>query len=111
MKQRSQSVNAGAVLWASAFVILALILVQAGRLPAAENAAMAGDVSSVGELTILTAETGGEQDAVYVLDSVNGLLLIYNVQNRASIELVQSYSVPRLFTDARAAAGLRPATP
>ena len=100
-----------AALWASAFVIMALILVQASRLPGGGAVAHAGSVQRLGELTILTAETGAEQDAVYVLDSVNGLLLVYDVQNRASIDLVQSYSVPRLFTDARASVGLRPATP
>lgn len=110
MKGRG-AVSAGSTaLWASAFVLIALILVQAGRLPGG-SVAHAGNVQQVGELTILTAETGAEQDAIYVLDSVNGLLLVYDVQNRASIDLVQSYSVPRLFTDARAAAGLRPSTP
>lgn len=97
--------GAVAALWASAFVLAGLVLTLAAGLPRAESQ-LAGTVSSVGELTILTADTGAGDDVILVLDGVAESLFVYGVQNRSAIELIQTYDINRLFIDARGAAGL-----
>ncbi|MEC9373492.1 MAG: hypothetical protein VYC34_06595 [Planctomycetota bacterium] len=108
MNQQTSSrrrVDTGAAaLWASAFVILALIVSQAGRLPGV-NPAYAGNVSEVGDLTILTADSGDNEDILCILDNRSEKLFIYGVQNRQSVELFQTYNLSQTFTDARRAAG------
>lgn len=99
-------VNPGvAALWASAFVIMAMIVVQAGRLPMNGNAARAGNVSEIGDLTVLTAESGDNEDILCILDRRSERLFIYGVQNRQSVELLRTYDLGEAFTSARRAAG------
>lgn len=105
--RRPIPIHAGAALWASAFVLAGLVLTQAATLPVASSQ-VAGTVSSVEDLTILTASTGAGEDVVLVLDNQTDDLFVYGVQNRSAVELIQSYDVGRLFTDARSGAGLSP---
>jgi hypothetical protein len=107
--QTADRPGAVAALWASAFVLAGLVLTLAAGLPRAESQ-LAGTVSSVGELTILTADTGAGEDVIVVLDGVAESLFVYSVQNRSAIELIQTYDINRLFIDARSGAGL-PARP
>lgn len=86
-------------LWASAFVLAALVVVQAGRLGAGAQAR--ADVSSVGELTILTSDTGNREDIVFVMDARSDALLIYGVENRNRVELYQNIKLTEFFTQAR----------
>jgi hypothetical protein len=107
--ERTARVNPGAAaLWASAFVIGAMIIVQAGKLPSRGNAARAGNVSEIGDLTILTADSGDNEDILCILDRRSEQLFIYGVKNRRSVELFQTYQLADTFTDARRAAGGRP---
>jgi hypothetical protein len=98
------------VLWASAFVIFALAITQAGRL--APNPAYAGDaVTTRGGLSLLTASSGtgpkeAPYDLLYVVDSADELLYIYWVENANSqatskLALVSGSSLPALFNAAR----------
>jgi len=93
-----------ASLWASAFVILALIIVQAGRMGAVPSSALAGEVSSVGDLTVLTAAGGDNEDVLAVLDRRAERLFVYGIENQSSLQLLESYEVSRIFASARNAA-------
>jgi uncharacterized membrane protein len=95
-----------AALWASAAVIAALILVQGSRLTG--ETARADVVSTTGSLTVLTFE-GQNEDLIAVLDARSEQIMLYRVVNRNALELQQSYSVARMFSDAanRAATGRR----
>jgi len=91
-----------AVLWASAFVLAGLVLLQAQRVvgPVA-NAEL---VSRTGDTTIMTV-SGPSDDALWVLDERSEQLFIYAPQQRGGIELVQKLSLSTMFRDARRAAG------
>lgn len=95
---------AGAALWASAFVVLALILVEAGR-RGHQNAALAGDASSVGDLSVLTASAGTDEDVLCVLDQRNETLSVFGVEQGRSIQLLQVQDLRQAFEQARMNAG------
>ena len=97
---------AAAVLWASAFVIAALIILQAGRLPG--NAAYGDMTSDRGAYSVMTADSGrgGDEDPdeiLYVIDSRDQVLLVYDIEDsrRAQIILRDGYSLDNLFMRAR----------
>lgn len=97
---------AAAVLWASAFVIAALIILQAGRLPG--NAAHAEMVADRGSYTLMTASSGRGPDAkpyeiLYVLDSREQMLLVYEVEDarRRQVVLREGYNLDSQFQRAR----------
>jgi hypothetical protein len=90
---------ASSALWASAFVLVALIVVQAGRI----GEARADMVSTVGGLSILTADTGSEE-SLFVLDSRKEEISVYRVVNQNTLELYRRYELPRVFGDARSKA-------
>ena len=102
---RSQT-RPAAVLWASAFVIGALAIVQAGRLPG--NAAYAETTSNVGDYSILTARTGkGPEDrpneAVWVIDNREQVLVVYELEDaqRGTLTVRGGGSLHNLFLQAR----------
>jgi hypothetical protein len=94
--------NSNVALWASAFVIAALVIVQAQRL-AGGAPARADLVSGLGTITALTAEAQTE-DVLYIADNRTEQLMVYKVVNQNNFELFRSYSLPRMFADARARA-------
>jgi hypothetical protein len=108
---KSQSMNrSNPVLWASAFVILAMAIAQAGRL--APNPAYAGDaISTNSGLALLTASSGtgpkeAPYDLLYVIDSQDELLFVYwienaNTQATSKLSLVNGGYLPALFQAAR----------
>jgi len=107
MTRRRQSIDPGAaVLWAAAFIVAALILVQAGRLPG--GAAHAEMNTSAGDYTLMTAKSGkgsdlDPDDLLYVLDSRDQVLLVYeleNAQNRRMF-LIDGGSLDALFRNAQ----------
>lgn len=85
-------------LWASAFVILALILVQAGR--QVGTSAKAEMVSQTGAYTVLTAD-GGSNNVLVVLDKRSEEVFVYSAVQQG-VELQQRLPLAKLFTDARA---------
>lgn len=86
-----------AALWAAAFVLAGLVLVQASRLT---GEARADVVSHAGEFTVLTAASGSE-DVLMAIDSRGEKLLVYKVVNQSSVELFQKHDLARIFMDAR----------
>ena len=91
----------GAALWASAFVILAMIVVQAGRVSVGPSAAYAGNVSTTGDLTVLTAAGGDNQDVLVVLDRRLERVFLYGIENRSKVQLFESHNLSDMFTSAR----------
>ncbi len=92
-----------AALWVSALVLLGLVVAQGLlnlRSPLAGEAEGAL-VSTVGPLTVLTAE-GTNEDLLLVLDNRSEQLFVYRTDPRTGVQLHQRLSVPQLFTEARA---------
>ena len=98
------------VLWASAFVILAMTIARAGRL--APNPAFAGDaITTNSGLSLLTASSGSgpreaPYDLLYVIDSQDEQLFIYWIENAntpttSKLVLVNGTNLPGLFQAAR----------
>jgi hypothetical protein len=108
MNQTTRINGSAAALWASAFVIAALIIVQAGRMPAPGGSAHANMVADRGSYTLLTADSGqgGDDDPdeiLCVIDSREQMLLVYEVEEvrKKNILLRDGYSLDQLFLRAR----------
>lgn len=106
MQNRSSMSPAAAVLWASAFIIGAIILVQAGRLPV--NAAHAEIVADRGSYTLMTARSGrGSEtepyEVLYVIDSREQVLLVYEVEDARKRQIIfrEGYNLDDQFQRAR----------
>ena len=105
--RREERINLSAsVLWASVFVIIAMIIVQAGKLPG--NAAYAEMATESGSYTVLTTNSGKGGDAdpnelLYVIDSMAQVLLVYEIEDSRSgnIFLRDGGSLVNLFNSAR----------
>ncbi len=93
---KSNMQRATPALWASAFLILALIILQAGNVKTAE----AEMVSSRGAYSIMTTDSGTE-DLLVVIDDRNEQLLAYKVKSTQGVELYQSVSLPDAFKRGR----------
>lgn len=97
--------SAAATLWASAFVIMALIIVAAGQ--RGGNAAYAGNADTRGDYSALTVNAGlggGEQpyELLYVLDSRDEVLLVYDMDDaRKGLVLRTGGSLANVFQAAR----------
>lgn len=83
-KHKSMNTAATAVLWASAFLLAALVITQAGRLPA--NPAYAETAVEAGGYTLLTTDSGRGEDSapnelLYILDSREEVVLIYEIED------------------------------
>jgi hypothetical protein len=98
-----------ALLWASAFLLAALTIVQAGRLPINAAYASAANQGSQG-MSVVTQNTGLGPDtkpyeALWVLDSRGEMLFIYYIENANAGEkallLRQAMPVTELFRLAR----------
>lgn len=100
--RRSELNPAAAVLWASAFLIAALVIVQAGRLQS--NPAHADMVQERGDYTLMTTKSGREDNTVlYVMDGRTQTLLVYEVEDvqRGLVFLRDGGSLDMLFQAAR----------
>ncbi len=93
-----------ATLWASAFVILAMILTHAGSAPS--PSAYAGLVADVGQLKILTAQSGNNEEFIAILNSTDETLSIYGIENARSLELYQVQPLKDVFLSLSRAAGV-----
>jgi hypothetical protein len=98
---------ASGALWASAFVIGAMLTVQAGRLgaPGTPDEAYAGNIAEIGQVRLLTADAGGGEEFLAILDLTGETISVYGVENQRSIELYQVARLPELFEQARAGTG------
>ena len=81
---------------ASAFVIAGLIILAAGRTEVAKADLVAG----TGSLTALTVSAQVD-DVLIVVDNRSESLLAYKLLNQNSLQLFNTYHLPRLFTEAR----------
>ncbi len=95
-----------AALWASAFVIAALAIVQAGQLPG--NSAHAETTSEFGDYTLLTARTGkGPEDrpneSLWIIDNREQVLMVYELEDaqRGTLTVRGGGSLHNLFLQAR----------
>lgn len=87
------------VMWASAFVLAGLTMMQAGRFGAAP--ARGNDiVSSVGGMTALVFESQNE-DLLAAIDGRQETLFVYRVVNKNSVEMAATYNLAQVFSDAR----------
>lgn len=93
-----------AALWASAFVIGAMLTIQAGRLGAPE-AASAGNLAEVGQVRLLTAAAGDGEELLAVLNMTDETISIYGVENQRSFDLYQVANLPDLFEQSKSATG------
>lgn len=94
-----------AVLWASAMIIAALVIMQAGRLPI--NQAYASTTMTRGDYTLCTATTGlGNNFApnmvVYVIDNQDQVLMVYDIESPQQNRLIlrDGVNLVSLFSDA-----------
>ncbi|MEQ8803492.1 MAG: hypothetical protein RLP45_15760 [Haliea sp.] len=97
-------------LLASALVLAALVLLQAGRAgqsspvsPAAALAEMA--VVGGGYAAMTTQGQSSSEELLYVLDQRAERLMVYRVENGRSLVFQRSEDLAQVFTQARAAAG------
>jgi len=100
----TRGVPAPAALWASAFVILAMIVTQAGRITGGASTAEAGLVSTVNDYTVMTASGGDGQDNLILLDRRAERVFIYGANARDGVRLIESYDLKQMFRGARSAA-------
>ncbi len=95
-----------AALWASAFVLGALTIVQAG---AGRGAAVSAQtVSNIGDLTAMTSRSTVDEDIFCILDGRAESLLVYRIDNQNKIELQQTIKLADAFAEARSGGGARP---
>lgn len=107
MKQSTTSINTpAAILWASSFLLAALVIVQAGRLPG--NQAHGEMAAESGDYTLVTTRSGRGKDTdprelLYILDSRGEMLLVYDIEDarKQQILLVDGARLPVLFQQAR----------
>jgi len=109
--KHTQLSPAAAVLWASAFLLFALIIIQAGKLPG--SAAYAEMASSRGNYSAVTVNSGKGGDAspyqvLYVIDSRDEVMMVYEIEDARTgrIELRDGGSLANLFR--RGSAGAKP---
>ncbi len=91
-----------AVLWASAALIFALAIMQAGRTDPG-RAAMA-DVGETGDLTVVNFNAGAGEEAVAILDRREETLFVYNIDGLRQVEMQVAEDLQVLFARARQAA-------
>lgn len=96
----TMKLNSSAALSASALLIAALIVVQAGKLLSGPEA-RADLVAATGNVTVLTVEASNSNDVLLVLDNRSEELLVYRVENQSNVDLYKKYNLPRMFSDAR----------
>lgn len=88
-----------AALWASAFVIMAMIITQASNARLGKEAR--ADVSSVGSMTVTNIQAREDSDVLLVLNDAQERLYIYGLEQGRSLELLQTQSLPEIFSSAR----------
>ncbi len=92
---RTSSLAASAALWASAFVVAAMILTQAGRLAGNQaRAEMAADGSEYG----LVTTKGGNEELLYVLEKRAGRIFVYEARQNDGLVLLDFADVGEVVT-------------
>jgi hypothetical protein len=100
MKTPRERINPSVgALWASAFILAGLVVMQAGRLGAGSQAN--ADVVNFSGVTALSASTGNNSSVVLVMDDRTDTVLVYGVENRNRVELYQNLKLSDLFTESQ----------
>jgi hypothetical protein len=105
MSRFQASNTSAAVLWASAFIVAALIIVQAGRLPG--RSAYAETTANANDFSLITSRSGTGPDErpyemLFVIDSRSEVLLVYDMPNiQQGIFLRDGGSLTNLFRTAQ----------
>ena len=90
------------VLWASAFVLAALLIMQAGKgTPAVAFADVVNQGNEFGMLSVVN----GSDDILVVLDQRSEDLLVYSVVGTSSLDFKGRQSLKEIFFNARQGAG------
>ena len=97
---KNTRLTSSAALSASALVIAALVVVQAGKLLSGPEA-RADLVSTAGTVSVLTAEANNSNDVLFVLDGRSEELMVYKLENQTNWELFKKYNLPRMFSEAK----------
>jgi hypothetical protein len=100
MNEETTSRSGGTALWASAFVIAALVFVTAGR--HSQNA-HAQSASTASGFTLLTTPDGRGSDFLYLIDDETSMLMVYSVRNpqlNTVLELSAAWYLPAMFSKA-----------
>ncbi len=106
MKTTRERINPSVgALWASAFILAGLVVMQAGRLGAGSQAQ--ADVVNFAGVTALSATTGDGSSVVLVLDDRTDNVLVYGLENRNRVELYQNLKVSELFAGSQQRQGGR----
>lgn len=95
-----ESTHGNTVLWASAFIVAALVFVMAGR--HTQNA-YAGDASTANGFTLITTPNDQGSDLLYLIDQETSMLIVYNLKNpqlNSEMELVAAWYLPSMFNAA-----------
>jgi hypothetical protein len=106
MSTNRRITTTSAALWASAFVIAALVIVQAGRLPI--NPAYADQAVSENGYTLVTTDSGRGDEAapyqlLYIIDDRTETMLVYQIEDarQKQIMLRDGGSLRGLFLEGR----------
>jgi len=86
-------------LWASAFVLAGMVVLQAGRIGGGTQAH--AEAVQFGEMTLISADAGSNKDVVLVLDDKSDALLVYGIENRDRVELYQNLKLSEFFVQAK----------
>ncbi len=92
-------------LWAAAFVIFAMILMQASRL--GPGVAYANDSGSVADLALATVAVGNNEDVMVVLDGRAEKVMVYGISGNRQLEFLGNHSVSDLYIQGRQSVGRR----
>lgn len=105
--ERGGTPTATALLLVSAFILAAMVILQAGRIPV--RTAQAGDAVTGSEgYTVLTVSSGFGKDSrpyefCYVIDNHDEMLYVYEIPQASDKRVVLRYGsrLPNLFAQAR----------
>lgn len=88
-----------AALWASAFVVMAMIITQASNARLGNEAR--ADIASVGSLTVTNIREREDSDILVVINDVQERLYVFGIEQSRSLVLRETQSLPDIFTSAR----------
>jgi len=97
-------VTSSSALWASAFVLLGLVLFKADQGAGAAASAEEMVVAS-GDYTLLTTAGRASEEIVVVIDNRNESLIVYNINRRTGLEPAARLDLAKTFQDAKKWAG------
>lgn len=107
MKSRTRINQSAAILWASAFVLTGMVIMQAGRMvgPNTANAEMATNRASYSLLTTNSGRGGEAQpdELLYVINAREETILVYEIEDarKGQILLRDGGPLPNLFRAAQ----------